>query len=270
MGTSLWMLGQLRIFPLWALGVGKPMMDQGFLLCVVIGIGGFLIPRLMGTYQSDDHEAACTTESKLGLAVKNRSIMAHFLCAVILFASFWLEGLEFSALAYGLRAAVITYQFAGAGVLKFLLQPCDFYVRLAWISVWLTAVGYWGAALFIDYQKMMLHITFIGGFSLMTFAIATMVVFSHAGEAQRLKRPLGILWVVAIGLTISFLERAMVAFFPDKYFHVLGGAATFWLIAAVSWLIFIFPSLLKVPQEDEFAKMHQQVEQHVSLRIKRS
>lgn len=240
-GMLLLIFGEGRLLPVWAIELGKPIADQGLILCVVMGIGGFLIPRIMGTYKTND---------------KSRSIKVHLLCALILFMSFWFEAFGAAAVGYALRAAVVTFQFAGAGVLRGFLQPCDFYVRLAWISVWLIALGYWGAALWIKYKTVMLHITFIGGFSLMTFAIATMVVLSHAGEGERLKKPLGILWVVAIGLGISALERALVVLFPERYFHILGGSAVFWVVAATSWLIFMFPAILTVPKEDEFERMH--------------
>ena len=50
-GTVLLILGQAKILPGWAIRVGKPMMEQGFILSVVLGVGGFLVPRIIGTFK---------------------------------------------------------------------------------------------------------------------------------------------------------------------------------------------------------------------------
>jgi uncharacterized protein involved in response to NO len=147
--------------------------------------------------------------------------------------------------------------YSMTGILKF-VRECDLYARLAWVSAWMVALGYWGAALFSDYAIMMLHITFIGGFSLMTFAVASMVILSHAGEGDRLKGPLWILWVVGIGVAAALVQRILVEFFPDKYSQVLGVAAALWIVAALMWLVYMLPFLMRVPEEDEFGKMHEQ------------
>ena len=48
LGTALVMFGQIGRVPRWLIGVGMPMAQQGFLLGIVLGVGGFMAPRLMG------------------------------------------------------------------------------------------------------------------------------------------------------------------------------------------------------------------------------
>jgi hypothetical protein len=138
--------------PVWALKVGKPMMDQGFLTCLVAGIGGFLIPRLMGTYEQGQNE---NPKGKL---------QYYLLCAGIFFVSFFVEGFWNPAIGYGLRAAAVTAAFLKSNILWKLPQDKGLYVWMALLSVWMVVIGFWGASLFNDYKTLMLHFTFIGGF----------------------------------------------------------------------------------------------------------
>jgi hypothetical protein len=131
------------------------------------------------------------------------------------------------------------------------------YVRMAYTAVWLCAAGYWGAAFFPDLRKEMLHVTFIGGFSLMIFAVATMVILTHAGAIDILKKPLWILWTVGAALAISLAERFLAVLFADHYFKLLGYSAAWWVAVAVLWLLFMLRYIITVPQVDEFEKMHQ-------------
>lgn len=263
MGTILLILGQEKLLPSWALLVGKPMMDQGFLVCVVMGVGGFLIPRLMGTYEQvsnsqQEHEQVCTSQT--GECRKPANIITYYLaCALIFFISFFVEGFGNPPLGYGLRAIAITTVLLKSHILGKLPQKSGLYVWLAWGSIWMVAMGYWLACFFNAYQVIMLHITFIGGFSLMTFAVGSMVVMSHAGQGERLNAPLWVLYAVAVGIILALLNRLAVGLFPDFYFQILGFSAICWIMGAWAWLIFMVPRLMTVPAEDEFGRMHEQV-----------
>lgn len=50
-------------------------------------------------------------------------------------------------------------------------------------------LGSWAAFIFSSYRVAMLHLVFLGGYSLMTFTVATMVITSHAGKSEQLRRP---------------------------------------------------------------------------------
>ncbi|MBL8013231.1 MAG: NnrS family protein [Candidatus Omnitrophica bacterium] len=256
-GTVLHIVGQLG-GPHWALSVGKPLMDQGFLLSVVIGVGGFLIPRLMGTYapQAVDRDKPTNADPATSSASLPTPAL-HMAYAAALFVSFWMEGLGAPSLGYGLRAAVVTAAFAASRALPRLPKVNELYVKMAYTSVWLTAAGYWGAALLPDFQKEMLHITFIGGFSLMTFSVASMVILTHAGAIELLRKPLWVLWTVAAGLTIALAERFLAVIFADQYFRWLGYSSACWMLAAIIWLLFMAKYFMTVPPTDEFGRMHQ-------------
>jgi len=255
-GVAASVLGQMGVLPPWSLKAGRDMMEQGFLLSVVVGIGGFLIPRLLGTYRrAQEHEQACEVPQE---ERKAYSLIIYAVCMAMIFVSFWLEGLGFAGIAYALRALAVTIVYSMTGIFKF-VRGCDLYARLIWVSAWMVAIGYWLAAIFSNYGVIMLHITFIGGFSLMTFSVASMVILSHSGEGARLKRPLWILWMVGLGIGAAMVQRIMVAFFPDQYMQILGIAAALWIMAAFGWLAYMLPFIFRVPEEDTFGKMHEEV-----------
>lgn len=245
LGTLLLILGQLKVISPLGIRVGKPMMEQGLLLSVVMGIGGFLIPRIMGTYRP------------------GKIPFVHLLCAAGLLVSFVIEGLGYLSWGYGLRALVITVIFYVTGIVQRLGGPLALYAWLARIAAWMIALGLWAAALFSDYRVAVLHIAFIGGFSLLTFAIATMVVMSHSGAGERLRQPLWILWAVICGIALVVVKRIAVIFYPEIYFTFLGWASTLWIITAFCWLGFMIPYLLKVPEGDEFERMHEEAKRQV-------
>lgn len=260
-GSLLLILGQTKIIPGLVINVGKPMLEQGFLLCIVMGIGGFLIPRLMGTFRAETAEKTCEMEGR-GFFHK-QALLPHLMMGGLLFVSFWLEGFGKIVWGYGLRAAVVSCEFVWNGLLPRPPKMPELFIRLVWVSVWMIAFGLWLAAFFPDYRAAFLHFVFIGGFSLMTFSIATMVIMSHAGEAEILRRPLWILWIVALGLLLVLIERAAVIFFPNGYFSILGTAAFIWIIVGVSWLCSMTPRILKIPSTDEFERMHEEAKKRI-------
>lgn len=261
-GTLLLILGQLKILPVFAISVGKPMMEQGFLLCVVVGVGGFLIPRIMGTYAPSrpppGHDGEACSVEKASWHSRDKTMPLYLLCAISLFLSFWLGGLGYVRAAYGVRALVITTVFGWARVLPKIRLSSDLHVWLAWISAWMVTLGFWMTAFFPQYRVVMLHLAFIGGFSLLTFAIASMVILSHAGAGEKLQRPLWILWVVLAGIALTLMKRIVLIWFPDAYFRFLGWASISWMAAGLCWLGYMLPYVLKVPNADAFDQMHEQ------------
>lgn len=179
---------------------------------------------------------------------------------MFLFASsFIVEGMGVFSWGYGLRALAMGGVFAHVGILQGVPLKSDFYAQLAWFSALLVVVGFLGAAIVPIYSVAFLHVSFIAGFTLMIYAVATMVILAHAGKRQLLEKPLWILWVVFIGVLLVAFKRFAVIFFPDSYFKFLGMASTIWILTAAAWLFFILPKIFVIPGSDEFGKMHEEV-----------
>jgi uncharacterized protein involved in response to NO len=105
-------------------------------------------------------------------------------------------------------------------------------------------VGLAASALLRDYRVAALHVLFIGGFSLLVFAVATHVSLSHLGLQQpALGRPPA---VVILGISFGLaLSARLAADVSDSYFDHLGLAAGCWIFGSAAWLGYIGPHLLR-------------------------
>jgi uncharacterized protein involved in response to NO len=260
-GTGILISAQLKLIPDRLLGISKLMIDQGFLLCIVMGVGGFLAPRLMGLFKPMGSPEE-VPPSQL-LQIRRIRIRIHLSLGILFFLSFWIEGLLHKTVGFGLRTIVVTLVLFLNRAWPRPPRARDLYVWLLWISMWMVVSGHWAVILFPRYRVEMLHIVFIGGFSLMTFAVGTMVVMGHAGESEKLRGPLWILWIVLAGLVFALGFRVAAAFFPVKYFKFLGIASVFWLFAAGSWFIFILRKLLIIPDVGEFERFHEAAKKRI-------
>ena len=167
-----------------------------------------------------------------------------------------MEGTGWPVPAHGLRALIVTAELAWTT--QFFRPPAvrDGYVTLIWLSLWMVVLGLWGAALWPAHRVAALHVTFLGGFSLMTFAVATMVVLSHTGEGQRLRQPLWVLRVVAAGVAGALIGRLIADLQPETFFRWLVVASVCWVLAGVSWMIFVLPRVLRPMVAGAFEQAH--------------
>lgn len=97
----------------------------------------------------------------------------------------------------------------------------------------------------------------------MTFAVGTMVVLSHAGEAQRLRQPLWVLRVVGLGVAGSLIARLTAEARPAWFFPWLGVSAVCWMAAGISWLVFILPRVMRPLVPGAFEQVHEEAKRRL-------
>jgi hypothetical protein len=190
--------------------------------------------------------------------IHRQRIVWHLVAAVVLAASFTAEGLGLVRAAYAVRAAVVTAELFWTTRLHRAPAVPDGYVKLLWISLWMVVAGFWAVAIWPRYRIAALHFVFIGGFSLMTFAVGTMVTLTHAGQAQRLRRPLWVLTVVATGTVGAVATRMLADVWPTYYFLLLGVASCLWLMAGIAWVIFAIPHVLTAVPPGVIERLHEE------------
>ncbi len=244
-GNLIYLMDHSGALPVWVVGVGKGLLQQGFILSVVCGIGGFLGPRLMGFFEPFMEKGPSCLEEVL--RHKKKKILIHLVSAGLCFASFWLEGLGFQIIGVLLRALVVTVQFFWTGAIAQWPRAKGLMPKMIFVSFWMILVGYWGMFFWPAYRTAFLHVVFLGGFSLMTFAVATMVVLNHADQSTRLAKPLWVLRVSFTGLLVTLFFRLLAVGRPEHYFGLLAVAALAWIIVAGAWIVFSFKFL---PQGD--------------------
>jgi uncharacterized protein involved in response to NO len=262
-GSLVLILFQSGLIPGWFGDIGEDMATQGFVLAIVSGIGSFMAPRLMGLYEGPKLGETCTPEQLI--QAKKRQVWIHFILGALLFLSFLFETETMERISHSLRALVVTGVFFFTRSLPRFPRSRAFFSRLIWVSLWMVLIGLWLTAFFPAYEKTTLHFTFLGGFSLMAFAVATMVVLSHAGEAGRLQKPLFILKLIAFGIVGALGFRIAAVFVPDLFFLFLAVASIFWILIGVSWLCFIAPVIFKASDPETFERQHEEMKQRLQV-----
>lgn len=242
-GLALGTVGPLLVlFPCPGLPrVGVLMLEQGFLLALVMGIGSFLGARFIGTFQPPAFLFRMAPgQPPVPPFVKMKRLF--FVGGLLFFASFWLEGILPMA-GKLLRAAVVTAQFCVFG--RIYRRPTQPFLtaRLLWLSFWLLIAGLWLGALLPRYEIHALHVAYIGGLGLMMLVMGFRVVVSHGGVGHLWERVRVPLWIIGTCVGLAILLRVGAVFVPKLYTHHLAGAAALWNVALVVWAFIALPYL---------------------------
>lgn len=250
--------GQAGLVSRRLFSAGIPMAQQGFVLCVILGVGGFLVPRLTGQFTPKLVLPGGSPGAGRGW------VLTLSLAALGLMLSFFLEGLGEIRAGYGLRATVVTWALLHGTRFHRPAAERLAYLQLIRLSLACLVLGLWLAAFFPRYRVTMLHMVFIGGFSLLIYAVATMVVLTHAGEPGRLRGPLWILSWAGWGLASAMLLRMAADFRPEHFYPLLGAAASAWMAVGAGWLVFALPILLRRRDPGLFEQAHAQAKRRLS------
>ena len=220
------------IQPIWD-ALGKRLLTEGMVLLLVLGIGGFLGPRLLG------FAAMPKFNGTAELTAGNRALAYKVAGLTVLLSLIAEYGFAFPGMAF-LRAA------AAAAVILSTVRPWQrpaMHTTLAWCvwtAHWLVILSLWLAAIFPRYRIDLLHILFIGGFTLLILAVGTRVTLSHGGHSLALE---GASWPLRIGITtglIAMLARVGAAFSSLTYFEHLAWASLLWMAGILFWGFHLF------------------------------
>ena len=200
-------------------------------LLLVLGIGGFLGPRLLGFAQLPQF----TNIQQPAEQVENKRPLLYKIAGLTIVGSLVAEyGFGLSAMAF-VRAA------AASIVILSTLHPWQLPVvrtTLAWCvwcAHWFVILAVWIVAIVPRYRIDFLHILFIGGFTLLILAVGTRVTLSHGGHAlaqERRSWPLRI--AISTGL-VALLARLGAPFSGLTYFAHLAWAAILWIGGILFW-----------------------------------
>lgn len=221
----------------FGLHLGRLLVEQGLFLSLVVGIGSLVLPLMAGASPPPD----------LGSSPgETRRVAAYGAVALGLLATFFAEAMGSDRAAPLLRAVLVAAALdLGPGAFRTPDRP-GWNRRLAWLAVWLTPAGIALSGLFPDYRVPALHVTFIGGFGLLAFAVATHVSASHL-ELPALRDGRSRL-VAFVGTTVlAAMAGRVTADATHTYFEHLGVAAFLWMLGAVVWAAVLLPHWMRRP-----------------------
>lgn len=218
---------------------------QGFILLPILGIGPFILPRMFGMENRHDFPETLVP----GAAWMKKAALALF-AGTLVIISFVMEVKGWHRFAYGLRfATTLVYLLIE---MPFHRAPkagnvLGFSIRIAFIGV---LAGFLTVAFFPIYRVTLLHLTLVGGFAVITFVVATRVVFGHSGNAPLLRgRNLWLL--ISVGLMLFGMATRMSGDFWPKLMvsHYIYGAIV-WIGGVLLWAVNVLPKVLIPDAED--------------------
>ena len=113
-----------------------------------------------------------------------------------------------------------------------------------WSAHWLLIAGLWLAGLAPAYRVDVLHVVFMGGFTLLVLAVALRVALSHGGHALSLERRS---WPLRIGIAtglLALLARLGATLAPESFFAYLALAAALWIGGMLFWGVYVLKFIL--------------------------
>jgi uncharacterized protein involved in response to NO len=218
--------------PAWDL-LGKRLLTEGMVLLLVLGVGGFLGPRLLGFAELPKFV------SPLKVQPQGRRAILYKIAGLAILISLIAE------YGFGVSAMAFVRALAGTIVILTTVQPFRLpavrttLARCVWTANWLVIVSLWLVALFPRYRIDLLHVLFIGGFTLLILAVGTRVTLSHGGHSLALERAS---WPLRIGLVtglVAMLARIGAPFAAFSYFEHLATAALLWIGGMLIWAFYI-------------------------------
>lgn len=217
---------------------------QGFVLLPILGIGPFILPRFFGLQSSHDFPESLAPSSNW---LRKALLAASVGLAIV--GTFFIEAKGEYRIAYAVRFVVTL----GYMLLEMPLKraPSETNVFGAAIRISLVGIvsGFLAIALFPAYRVGLLHVTLVGGFAVITFVVATRVLFGHSGNLGQLK---GRNWwfLIAIGIMLfATLTRISGDFWPKiMATHYIYGAIL-WIAGVVLWAVYALRKIVVIDEE---------------------
>jgi uncharacterized protein involved in response to NO len=222
---------------LFANQLGSLLLNEGFVLFPILGVGAFFFPKLLGGAKPEPSDLRIAAS----LWVKRAAVA--LLTAVVIWSSFVLEALGWIRTAALIRGATTLAYFVMQGHLLEKPNGPPFLAHCFRLGALLLVAGLFLPVALPGYRLANLHLTFIGGFSVILFTVSTRVVIGHAGQVHLFRKRLRFLIAALTLLMVAMVARVGADFFPPARNSHLVYAALIWLVAAIVWLVALGPKL---------------------------
>jgi uncharacterized protein involved in response to NO len=212
--------------------------SQGFVLLPVLGIGPFILPRFFGMPSAHDFGEMLKPSPEW----TKKALLATSV-GLIIIGTFFLEAWGWFRLAHAVRFLVtlvyliIEFPFRSAPKAN---NALGLALRIALVTL---LAGFLSVAFYPAYRTGLLHLTLVGGLAIITFVVATRVVFGHSGNIEKLKgKNRWLTWIIVLML-FAMATRISGDFWPKiMASHYIYGAVV-WAGAVIWWAIKVLPKV---------------------------
>jgi len=217
--------------------LGSLMLNEGFVLFPILGVGAFFFPKLLGGGRPQPTDLRIATRLWIIRA------MIAAMTAVVIWISFVLEALGWIRTAALIRGVTTLMYFLAQGHLLEKPSGPPFLAQCFRLGALLLVAGLFLPVALPGYPLASLHMTFIGGFSVILFTVSTRVIIGHAGQSHLFRKRLRFLIAALMLLVTAMIARVGADFIPPARNSHLVYAALIWLFAAIVWAVALTPKL---------------------------
>ncbi len=218
--------------------------SQGFVLLPILGIGPFLLPRFFGMESAHDFPEMLKPSPQW----KRKALFA-LVTGLLIIASFIIEANAKFQLAYALRFLITTLYLA----LEFPFRRAPKFGSALGASLWLSFIalvaGFFCVAIFPSFRVSLLHLTLVGGFAVITFVVATRVVFGHSGNIAKLKQSNWWLLISVALMLFAMATRISGDFVPKIMATHYSYGAVVWVVAVLIWSFKVLPKVRQAEKD---------------------
>jgi len=218
--------------------LGGLMLNEGFVLFPILGVGAFFFPKLLGGAKPEP------SDLRIASALWRKRAAIAALAALVIWSSFVLEALGWTRTAALVRGLTTLTYFVTQGHLLERPSGPPFLAQCFRVGALLLVAGLFLPAVLPAYRVANLHLSFIGGFSIIVFTVSTRVILGHAGQSHLFRERLRFLIAALALLVVATIARVGADFIlPARNSHLVY-AALIWLLAAAVWAWALLPKLL--------------------------
>ncbi|MEO7426096.1 MAG: NnrS family protein [Fibrobacteria bacterium] len=233
-GTLLRLLMAVNAMDADALRLATLLQFQAFPVLLILGIGGFLLPKLFANGVVDP---ATLIKQKGG------PLLIPLGLGSILLGSYALEaaspafgsGTMPLRLAYLIRSAVWAWFTLGQLRLMGITGKVPAYLAAVRLALLLMGLGMFLPVFFPAYLIAWEHLVFITGFLWLTLSVAARVVASHGGSMGTLVQHRKKVLAYGALIVLAMISRISADFWADGHWLYLALASGFALVALVFW-----------------------------------
>lgn len=237
-GAALWAGGMKGWVPGSFAMLGGMWLNQAFVLLLVLGVGTFLLPRFLAL----PGVVLMADERRASPEWRRRAVFS-LVVGVALLASYWIEIAHAAFTAAAVLRGVVVLAYLAVMVPIHRTPSPTKTVPLAVNLSLLALVAGLAFPLFWPGQRVAgFHVIFLGGFSLITFTVATRVVLGHSGNEHLFLTRLPPLQIATLLIIAGTVLRAVADFLPDRALG-LNWASYLWMLAACVWGAAILPKV---------------------------
>ncbi|HEU5247791.1 MAG TPA: NnrS family protein [Candidatus Udaeobacter sp.] len=217
--------------------LGALMLNEGFVLFPILGVGAFFFPKLLGGARPEP------ADLQIAAALWGKRAAIAALTGLVIWGSFAMEALGWTRSAAIVCGLTTLFYFVARGRLFKKPSGPPFMAQCFRLGALLLVAGLLLPAALPAYRVANLHLTFIGGFTVILFTVSTRVVLGHSGHVHLFQKRLRFLIASLALLVLAMLARVSADFIPPERNSHLVYAALIWLLAATIWACALGPKL---------------------------